>query len=106
MAERRPAFVEPWQCSGKSMADLVANLKSADVFWADRVEAAMVAVDRKHFVQFADFAYVDTPQRMGETTASAPHLHAACLQVLEPKLVPGSKVLDIGCGCGYLSAGA
>jgi protein-L-isoaspartate(D-aspartate) O-methyltransferase len=87
------------------MTELVENLKSSGVFWSDRVQKAMVAVDRKHFLQFADFAYVDTPQRMGETTASAPHLHAACLQVLEPKLVSGSKVLDIGCGCGYLSAG-
>lgn len=35
---------------------------------------------------------------------SAPHMHAHCLEVLEPMLRPGARVLDVGSGTGYLTA--
>ena len=31
-------------------------------------------------------------------------MHAYCLEWLGNKLVPGAKVLDVGCGSGYLLA--
>ena len=31
-------------------------------------------------------------------------MHAYCLEWLHQKLKPGSKVLDVGCGSGYLTA--
>ena len=37
-------------------------------------------------------------------TISAPHMHALCLEWCISKLNPGSKVLDVGCGSGYLCA--
>ena len=37
-------------------------------------------------------------------TISAPHMHAYALEMLEDKLVPGARVLDVGSGSGYLTA--
>ena len=37
-------------------------------------------------------------------TISAPHMHAAALELLEAQLVPGAKCLDVGSGSGYLAA--
>jgi hypothetical protein len=33
-------------------------------------------------------------------TISAPHMHATCLELLEPQLRPGARVLDVGSGSG------
>eukprot|EP01050_Picozoa_sp_SAG11_P034981 SAG11_NODE_12596_length_695_cov_1.080537_1_plen_107_part_10 len=44
-------------------------------------------------------------QRIGfGATISAPHMHAYALEWLSDRLKPGSKVLDVGCGSGYLTA--
>ena len=38
-----------------------------------------------------------------KVTISAPHMHAMCLSILEPYVCrPGSRVLDVGSGSGYL----
>ena len=31
-------------------------------------------------------------------------MHAYCMEWLQSKLVPGARVLDVGCGSGYLCA--
>ena len=33
-------------------------------------------------------------------TISAPHMHATCLELLDSKLRPGARVLDVGSGSG------
>ena len=35
---------------------------------------------------------------------SAPHMHANAASALEDYARPGAKVLDVGCGSGYLTA--
>jgi protein-L-isoaspartate O-methyltransferase len=41
----------------------------------------------------------DHPLAIGEgQTISAPHMHAICLELLEPHLTPGARVLDVGSG--------
>jgi protein-L-isoaspartate(D-aspartate) O-methyltransferase len=35
---------------------------------------------------------------------SAPHMHANAASALEEYARPGAKVLDVGCGSGYLTA--
>lgn len=44
-------------------------------------------------------ALQDHPLAIGEgQTISAPHMHAICLELLEPHLQPGARVLDVGAG--------
>lgn len=67
------------------------------------MEAAMLDVDRGYFSRYNP--YEDSPQSIGHNaTISAPHMHAYALEVLEPKLTKGAKVLDVGSGSGYLAA--
>lgn len=37
-------------------------------------------------------------------TISAPHMHAYALELLRDQLKPGSHILDVGSGSGYLTA--
>ena len=63
----------------------------------------MTAVDRGAYCPSKP--YVDSPQRIGfGATISAPHMHAYALEWLAGHLQPGRRVLDVGCGSGYLTA--
>lgn len=68
----------------------------------------MLAVDRGLFIppHLREEAYDDKPLPLAETNAtiSAPHMHCAALEILEPKLQPGAAVLDVGSGSNYLVA--
>lgn len=45
----------------------------------------------------------DHPLAIGEgQTISAPHMHAICLELLEPHLTPAARVLDVGSGAAAL----
>jgi protein-L-isoaspartate(D-aspartate) O-methyltransferase len=62
-------------------------------------------VDRAHFCPNPRYAYEDSPQSIGhDATISAPHMHASACESLLSFLKPGSRVLDIGSGSGYLTA--
>lgn len=93
-----------WRCSGSSNGELVKNLIDSSLIRSPRVAKVMQATDRGFYV--AQEAYEDRPQPIGfRATISAPHMHAHALEVLSP-VVPqdGGKVLDVGCGSGYLTA--
>ncbi|KDQ58401.1 hypothetical protein JAAARDRAFT_34191 [Jaapia argillacea MUCL 33604] len=65
----------------------------------------MLKVDRANYVRNREDAYDDHPQPIGHSqTISAPHMHAHAAQHLLNFLGPGSKVLDVGSGSGYLTA--
>jgi protein-L-isoaspartate(D-aspartate) O-methyltransferase len=65
----------------------------------------MLAVDRRHYVSSPSDAYLDQPVGIGDgQTISAPHMHAMCLEAVEPFVKPNSKILDVGSGSGYLAA--
>ncbi|MFB6297881.1 MAG: protein-L-isoaspartate(D-aspartate) O-methyltransferase [Salinirussus sp.] len=68
-------------------------------------EAAMRAVPRHEFVpeEHRGAAYEDRPLPIGEgQTISAPHMVAIMTDLLD--LEPGTRVLEIGTGCGYHAA--
>ncbi|KAI9144342.1 L-isoaspartyl protein carboxyl methyltransferase [Paraphysoderma sedebokerense] len=94
-----------WTCSGKSNVELITKLKNAGIITSGRVEAAMQAVDRKHYVPPSGKPYQDSPQSLGySATISAPHMHAYALELLQDHLEPGMKALDVGSGSGYLTS--
>eukprot|EP00397_Hematodinium_sp_SG-2012_P024425 GEMP01025444.1.p1 GENE.GEMP01025444.1~~GEMP01025444.1.p1 ORF type:complete len:235 (+),score=50.42 GEMP01025444.1:178-882(+) len=100
-----------WRCSSNSNAGLVNNLVQSGLIKSTRVEKVMKEVDRANYAPAQGRPYEDAPQSLGLSisnargaTISAPHMHAAALQHLEHFMQPGARVLDIGCGSGYLSA--
>jgi len=66
----------------------------------------MRKVDRGNYSANKIEAYNDYPHPIGfNATISAPHMHAMCLELLENNVIkPGSRVLDVGSGSGYLTA--
>ncbi|KAK8162940.1 protein-L-isoaspartate O-methyltransferase-like protein [Phyllosticta citrichinensis] len=91
-----------WACSGSSNSELINNMAAAGLITSDRVKRAMLEVDRAHYAPAR--AYEDSPQPIGHSaTISAPHMHASACESLLPFVKPGSRVLDIGSGSGYLT---
>ncbi|KAF2849257.1 protein-L-isoaspartate O-methyltransferas-like protein [Plenodomus tracheiphilus IPT5] len=92
-----------WRSSGSSNETLITNLRRNGLIESDRVEQAMLKVDRAHYAPSRP--YEDSPQTLGHrATISAPHMHASACENLLDHLQPGSHVLDIGSGSGYLTA--
>ncbi|KAJ3122092.1 hypothetical protein HK098_003114 [Nowakowskiella sp. JEL0407] len=92
-----------WRCSGKTNLELVHNLANAGIITKKRVEEVMKQIDRGKYAPHRP--YNDSPQPIGfNATISAPHMHAHALELLEDKLLPGNRALDVGSGSGYLLA--
>ena len=69
------------------------------------VKIIMNKVDRKFFCVHKEGCYCDKPSPiLVNQTISAPHMHAKAIEYMYPKLRPGSVVLDVGSGSGYLTA--
>eukprot|EP00898_Chlorokybus_atmophyticus_P000387 jgi/Chlat1/1349/Chrsp119S01771 len=95
-----------WFSSGTSNDDLIDRLKQHGILKSERVIKYMRQIDRGLFVPGGGRqAYFDQPQPIGHNaTISAPHMHAYCLELLNEKLYPGARALDVGSGSGYLTA--
>ena len=91
-----------------SQRKLVNRLKLEGVISNEQAIEAMSQVDRKDYID--QFAYQDTPQLLPECgqTISAPHMHAYALEEITPFLLKSPrdevKILDVGCGSGFLTA--
>ncbi|KAJ5780880.1 Protein-L-isoaspartate(D-aspartate) O-methyltransferase [Penicillium paradoxum] len=91
-----------WHCSGSTNTELIENLFKAGLIQNERVKEAMIGVDRAHYAPSRP--YSDAPQPIGHgATISAPHMHGHACEYLIDHLKPGSRVLDIGSGSGYLT---
>ncbi|KAI8847164.1 protein-L-isoaspartate O-methyltransferase [Chytridium lagenaria] len=95
-----------WRSHGTSNVTLLQALRGNHLIQTDSVFNAMLKVDRANYVPpECAKPYRDHPVSIGYgATISAPHMHAMCLEILEPWLKPGAKVLDVGSGSGYLAA--
>ena len=84
---------------------MVAGLVASGYVHGEKVEAAMLKVERHLFLpkEMESGAYVDSPLPIGEgQTISAPHMVGMMASGLD--LGPGQKVLEIGGGSGYHAA--
>eukprot|EP00743_Colponemidia_sp_Colp-15_P010657 GILK01011767.1.p1 GENE.GILK01011767.1~~GILK01011767.1.p1 ORF type:complete len:248 (+),score=18.64 GILK01011767.1:65-808(+) len=96
-----------WRSHGSNNQELVDNLRRHHIIKSVEVERAMKAIDRAKYSGSGagESAYLDMPRPIGyAATISAPHMHAAALEILRERLHPGAKVLDVGSGSGYLTA--
>ncbi|KAG5185762.1 l-isoaspartyl protein carboxyl methyltransferase, like [Tribonema minus] len=93
-----------WRCGGDSNEALVENLWDSGIITHENVRAAMLNTDRGVYAPARH--YDDTPQPLGlGQTISAPHMHATAAELLAPAIPhEGARVLDVGCGSGYLTA--
>ncbi|KAI3885038.1 hypothetical protein MKW98_002430 [Papaver atlanticum] len=79
---------------GKNEA-MVVRLQKNGIISSKKVAEVMESIDRGLFVPDGIQSYVDTPLAIGyNATISAPHMHAACLQLLLENLQPGMHALD------------
>ena len=106
--------MKAWQCHGRSQMDLVDQLVKGNIVRTNKVRDVLYQVDRVNYVptealQTEDHAYRDAPLSIGlGQTISAPHMHAYVLEEMYPFLKASKssqlKILDVGCGSGYLTA--
>ena len=94
--------------------DLVDQLVKGNIVRTSAVRDVLYQVDRMNYVptevlQKEETAYRDMPLSIGlGQTISAPHMHAYVLEEMYPFLKASRsnqlKILDVGCGSGYLTA--
>jgi protein-L-isoaspartate(D-aspartate) O-methyltransferase len=97
--------MKAWNCHGRNQWDLVDRLRQAKIVQTPAVRKVMERVDRANYTP--NNPYMDAPQGIGlGQTISAPHMHAHVLEEIYPYLVGKEdiKLLDVGCGSGYLTA--
>jgi len=90
-----------------SQKRLVEKLVREGVLKHEECIRAMEETDRRHYAGEGRGreVYEDRPLSIGHNaTISAPHMHGYCLEAVREGAGAGAKVLDVGCGSGYLLA--
>eukprot|EP01125_Pyxidicula_operculata_P018073 TRINITY_DN63_c0_g1_i12.p1 TRINITY_DN63_c0_g1~~TRINITY_DN63_c0_g1_i12.p1 ORF type:complete len:367 (+),score=40.25 TRINITY_DN63_c0_g1_i12:56-1156(+) len=95
-----------YRYQGGSNEGLVNALEMEGLFTSPKIRSAFLSVPRGDFIPWEhnEEAYIDHPIRIESLgfNISAPHMYAVCLQNLD--IQPGNSFLDVGCGCGLMTA--
>lgn len=83
--------------------ELVDHLYNKHIINSEKVVDVMKDINRKDFISSMPLINSPQPLKLNQTI-SAPHIHGKALETLIQSCVPGNRVLDIGCGSGYLLA--
>jgi len=99
-----PEVSDNYNCNFQyeNMTELTAGIMKRHGFSiATKIQEAFQSVDRRFYLNTCP--YDDVPKPPGEGATNAPHMALFGLQSLQSKLVPGSRILDVGSGPGLLS---
>ncbi|KAG5668421.1 hypothetical protein PVAND_016361 [Polypedilum vanderplanki] len=93
-----------WLLKSDTNEGLIQQLQDLSIIKTQAVADAMKKTDRKFYCRIND-PFVDESENIGNfSTLSSPHIHAYILENLASIIRPDSKILDIGCGSGCLTA--
>ena len=85
--------------------ELVDHLYNNHIINNEKVVAIMKHINRNYFLGRPTNTLINSPQPLIlNQTISAPHIHGKALETVIHSCVPGNRVLDVGCGSGYLVA--
>lgn len=106
-----------WKSQGANQRELVDQLRKKGIIRTDLVQKIMGKVDRGNYCflrprfesESNKICYADRALAIGlGQTISAPHMHAYALEEICGSLTQArkssTKILDVGCGSGYLTA--
>jgi len=95
-----------YRYQGDTNQGLIEALEEDDLLKTRKIKNAMLLIQRGDFVpeKYKSQAYMDKPLRIEELgfNISAPHMYVFCLEHLN--LHPGNSFLDVGSGCGHMTA--
>lgn len=85
----------------KNMKELADLLVRDGALQTNKVYDAFLATDRKDFSQFNPYQNLAQPIEYN-AVISQPLLHITNMEAFRDHIVPGARVLDVGCGSGFL----